>query len=96
MVQTVEGRHGTARRLRMPEVTVGAKTGTAQVVRLTEKHEDKETDEIPYQFRDHAWMAGFARKDDRAYVAVALVEHGGHGSSAAGPIVKDIFKYLFK
>jgi len=96
MVQTVDGRHGTARRLRMPEVTVGAKTGTAQVVRLTEKHEDKETDEIPYQFRDHAWMAGFARKDDRAYVAVALVEHGGHGSSAAGPIVKDIFEHLFK
>ncbi|MFO7803535.1 MAG: penicillin-binding protein 2 [Desulfovermiculus sp.] len=96
MVQTVDGQHGTARRLRMPEVTVGAKTGTAQVVRLTEKHEDMETEEIPYQFRDHAWMAGFARKDDRAYVAVALVEHGGHGSSAAGPIVKDIFEYLFK
>jgi penicillin-binding protein 2 len=96
MINTVEGRHGTARSLRMPQITIGAKTGTAQVVRLTEKHEDKETDEIPYKYRDHAWMAGFGQQDDSVYVAVVLVEHGGSGSSAAGPIVKDIFTYLFQ
>lgn len=95
MIQTVEGKRGTARSLRLPGVTIGAKTGTAQVIRLTEKHEDKETEEIPYKFRDHAWMAGFGQKGERTYVAVALIEHGGHGSSAAGPIVKDIFAYLF-
>ena len=95
MIQTVQDRHGTARSLRTPDVTIGAKTGTAQVVRLTEKNEDKETEEIPYKFRDHAWMAGFGHQGDQTYVAVALVEHGGHGSSAAGPIVKEIFDHLF-
>ncbi|MBS3780105.1 MAG: penicillin-binding protein 2 [Desulfovermiculus sp.] len=95
MIQTVEGKRGTARSLRLPGVTIGAKTGTAQVIRLTEKHEDKETEEIPYKFRDHAWMAGFGQQGEHTYVTVALVEHGGHGSSAAGPIVKDIFAYLF-
>ena len=95
MIRTVEGRRGTARILRHSNATIGAKTGTAQVVRLTEKREDKETDQIPYKFRDHAWMAGFGRQDDTSYVVVALVEHGGHGSSAAGPIVKDVFDYLF-
>jgi penicillin-binding protein 2 len=95
MIHTVEGKRGTARRLRLPGVTIGAKTGTAQVVRLTEKHEDKETDEIPYKFRDHAWMAAFGQQGDASYVVVALVEHGGHGSSAAGPIVKGIFEHLF-
>ncbi|MDZ7760912.1 MAG: penicillin-binding protein 2 [Desulfovermiculus sp.] len=95
MIETVESKHGTAKGLRLPGVLIGAKTGTAQVVRLTEKHEDKETEEIPYKFRDHAWMAGFGQQDDRTYVAVALVEHGGHGSSAAGPIVKNVFDHLF-
>ncbi|WP_027370620.1 penicillin-binding protein 2 [Desulfovermiculus halophilus] len=94
MIHTVEGKRGTARRLRLPGATIGAKTGTAQVVRLTKKHEDKETEEIPYKFRDHAWMAAFGQQGDASYVVVTLVEHGGHGSSAAGPIVKGIFEYL--
>ncbi len=96
MIQSVADRHGTARSLQLPQVTIGAKTGTAQVVRLTEKHEDKDTEEIPYKYRDHAWMAGFAQQGDRIYVTVVLVEHGGSGSSAAGPIVKDIFTHLFE
>jgi penicillin-binding protein 2 len=24
-----------------------------------------------------------------------MVEHGGHGGSAAGPILKEIYKFLF-
>ena len=59
------------------------------------EHEDKETEEIPYKFRDHAWLASFGRKNGKAYVVVVLVEHGGHGGAAAGPPSKAIYEYLF-
>ena len=95
MVATVEEPHGTARILRTDGVEVGGKTGTAQVVKLMDKYEKKDTDEIPYKYRDHAWMAAFARQGDRSYVIVAMVEHGGHGGSDAGPLVKAAIDHLF-
>ncbi|MGM0610304.1 MAG: penicillin-binding protein 2 [Thermodesulfobacteriota bacterium] len=95
MVKTVEEPHGTAWRLRTREATIGGKTGTAQVVKLMEAHEDLEVEEIPYRFRDHAWMASFGIKGAERYVVVVMLEHGGHGGSAAGPIVKKLYDYLF-
>jgi penicillin-binding protein 2 len=96
MVATVEEPRGTARILRTEGVRVGGKTGTAQVVKLLEKYEKKETEEIPYKYRDHAWMAAFARQGGKAYVIVAMIEHGGHGGSDAGPVVKTAIDYLFR
>jgi penicillin-binding protein 2 len=95
MIQTVEDEHGTARRLKKKGVLIGAKTGTAQVVKLLSEYEEKETEEIPYRFRDHAWMASFAQKGDKSYVVVAMIEHGGHGGAAAGPIVRAIYDFIF-
>ncbi len=95
MIQTVEDEHGTARLLKKKGVIIGAKTGTAQVVKLLSEYEEKDTEEIPYRFRDHAWMASFAQKGDRSYVVVAMVEHGGHGGAAAGPIVRAIYDFIF-
>ncbi|GAU08679.1 penicillin-binding protein 2 [Desulfoplanes formicivorans] len=95
MIATVEDPHGTARRLKMKGCRIGGKTGTAQVVNLQEKYEKKETHEIPYQMRDHAWMASFGMCRSKKYVVVALVEHGGHGGSDAGPVVRTVYEYLF-
>ncbi len=95
MIATVQEPQGTAWRLRTPGIQIGGKTGTAQVIRLMEEHQDKDQEDIPYQFRHHAWMASFAQKGEENYVVVALVEHGGMGSSAAGPIVKSVYDYLF-
>jgi penicillin-binding protein 2 len=95
MVETVEGARGTPQRLRTKGVIVGGKTGTAQVVKLKEGYEKKKTEEIPYRFRDHAWMASFAQQGERAYVIVVLVEHGGSGGATAGPPTKAIIDHLF-
>jgi penicillin-binding protein 2 len=94
MIATVN--EGTARRLKRKDAVMGGKTGTAQVVRLKLKGEERrKLEEMPYEERDHAWLASFGSKNGKTYVAVCMVEHGGHGSSAAGPILKEIYKHLF-
>ena len=47
-------------------------------------------------FEDHAWFVGFAPVEAPEIVVVALVEHGGHGGSAAAPLVKEVMKVYFK
>lgn len=95
MVETVQS--GTARRLFRKDARMGGKTGTAQVVRLKLKEGDKRrtTEEMSYEERDHAWLASFGEKDGKRYVAVCMVEHGGHGGSVAGPMLKAVYDYLF-
>jgi penicillin-binding protein 2 len=95
MVETVKS--GTARRLQRRDAVMGGKTGTAQVIKLRLKDGDKRetTEEMAYEERDHAWLASFGEKDGRRYVAVCMVEHGGHGGAVAGPILASVYDYLF-
>lgn len=86
---------GTGARARVPGVRVAGKTGTAQVVHV--KHtDDLDDDEIPLQYRDHGWFAAFAPAEAPEIVVVALAEHGGHGGSAAGPIVNAVLTRYFE
>ncbi|MBA4357433.1 MAG: penicillin-binding protein 2, partial [Desulfovibrio sp.] len=94
MIATVEDPRGTCRRVLTPGVVVGAKTGTAQVVRLTDEMK-RLGDNVPMKFRDHAWMAGFGEQGNKRFVVVAMVEHGLHGASGAGPAVKAMLDALF-
>ncbi|QJT09944.1 penicillin-binding protein 2 [Oceanidesulfovibrio marinus] len=91
MVKTVE--EGTARRIKRPDAVLGGKTGTAQVIRIGTERLDKE--DMPYMHRDHAWLASWGQKGDKRYVVICMIEHGGHGGSAAGPLVREIYNYLF-
>ncbi len=97
LVGVVQERHGTGGRARVKGVTVAGKTGTAQVVTLeTEKDLDTEG-EIPEKFRDHAWFVAVAPAEDPQVALAIVVEHGGHGGSAAAPIAREmIVAYLEK
>ena len=63
MKEVVQGKRGTARKVRIKGMTIAGKTGTAQVVRLKQYKHLKEED-IPYKYRDHAWFTCYAPADD--------------------------------
>ncbi|MBW2716719.1 MAG: penicillin-binding protein 2, partial [Deltaproteobacteria bacterium] len=86
---------GTGGRARIPGIRVAGKTGTAQVVHVKET-DGLEDDEIPFKYRDHGWFAAFAPAEAPEIVVIALAEHGGHGGSAAGPIVNAVLSRYFK
>ncbi len=77
------------------KVVIAGKTGTAQVVGIPqgEKTRMKE-EELEYYHRSHAWLTTYAPFKNPKYIVTVLVEHGGHGGSAAGEIVKDIYNML--
>jgi penicillin-binding protein 2 len=91
----VNGKSGTGRAARMDDIVVSGKTGTAQVVHLRVTEDTANEDEIPYQFRDHAWFVAFAPYEKPEIAVAVLVEHGGHGGSAAAPLAKKLMQAYF-
>ncbi len=90
----VHEKHGTGGVMRWLPVEVAGKTGTAQVVKLAAVPVEDE-DEIPEAHRDHAWFVAYAPADEPRIVVAVLVEHGGHGGSAAAPIARKMFAEFF-
>jgi len=85
---------GTGGAAKLPGIVVGGKTGTAQVASV--KGKMIKSEHLPYEIRDHAWFIAFAPVDDPQICVAAMVEHGGHGGSAAAPIVKLVMQEFFR
>ena len=97
MQLVVKSPKGTAHRISygLP-YSIAGKTGTAQVFGLKQDEEYKE-EEISKKLRDHALFIGFAPVEDPRIAVAVIVENGGHGSSAAAPVVRKVMdKYLIK
>jgi penicillin-binding protein 2 len=95
LVGVVNSPGGTAKAVKLPDVLIGGKTGTAQVVRLAQV-EGLSEKAIPYKYRDHAWFTSFAPAEKPEIAVTVLVEHGQHGGSAAGPIARAVYKRYFE
>ncbi len=85
-------KEGTATRAKSSLVTIGGKTGTAQVAALRTGPEES----IPKKFRDHAWFIAFAPVESPKIAVAVLVEHMGHGGSAAAPLAKEVIEAYVK
>lgn len=83
----VHGDSGTARSL--AGLPVAGKTGTAQVVRLTER---MESEDLAPHLQHHAWFVGWAPVNEPRLVVTLVVEHGGGGGSIAAPTAAAIFR----
>lgn len=94
MVAVVNEPNGTGSSARLDNIIVGGKTGTAQVVHLS-NYRNEDEDKIPYKYRDHAWFTGFAPAKNPEIAITIIIEHGGHGGAVAGPIAKDVLEHYF-
>ena len=95
-----EGGTGGAARLLVPGVTLAAKTGTAQVRRITMAERGSgvlKNTALPFKLRDHALFVCFAPADAPRYAAAVVLEHGGHTvRNLDTPLIgRDIMTYLF-
>lgn len=82
LLSAVEDPIGTGyKTVRLNEVAIAGKTGTAEA--------------SPGK-PDHAWFTGYVPAQNPQYVVVAVLEHGGSGSKAAGPIVKEVVRSMFQ
>ncbi|MDQ6989480.1 MAG: penicillin-binding protein 2 [Mariprofundaceae bacterium] len=93
MRDVVAKRTGTAHRaLAAAAWTVAGKTGTAQVVKMSEDESRSFSDAKKHQ--DHAWFMGYAPYDNPQVAIAVFVEHGGHGGSDAAPVARRIVDAL--
>ena len=80
---------------RSTKVTIAGKTGTAQVIKLKE-YQGMNEGAIPVRYRDHAWFVAFAPVENPKVAVSVLVEHGGHGASAAAPLARSMIEKYFE
>jgi penicillin-binding protein 2 len=91
MYGVVNEAHGTAGALKLTGVDFSGKSGTAQIINYdlrTRLGKSK-------QFKDNSWFVGYAPRRTPEIVVSVLVQAGGHGSEAAGPVVRDVVKAYY-
>lgn len=80
MDRVVNWHRGTGyKTVRLPNVRIAGKTGTA---------------EVGGGKQDHAWFAGYVPAENPKYAFAVVVEHGGGGGGAAGPLAKQLVQSL--
>jgi len=73
---------GTAGRVRMANIEVAAKTGTAQTVDQGQKS-------------NNSWMISFAPYENPKYAVCIMVQNAGSGGAVCGPLINLIYHALF-
>jgi penicillin-binding protein 2 len=94
-----EGGTGGRARLNIPGASLAAKTGTAQVRRITMAERGSgvlSNASLPFKLRDHALFVCFAPVENPKYAAAIVLEHGGHTVTNLDTpgIGRDIITYL--
>ena len=85
---------GTGKRAQSRLVEIAGKTGTAQNV--SARLQKSEGEDVPKQFRDHAWFVAYAPADHPKIALAVIVENTGHGGTFAAPIAKALIEEYFK
>jgi penicillin-binding protein 2 len=91
MYGVVNEPHGTAGALKLTGVDFSGKSGTAQIINYDLRSRLGKTK----QFKDNSWFVGYAPRRTPEIVVSVLVQAGGHGSEAAGPVVRDVVKAYY-
>lgn len=96
MEDVVHGERGTARIAgRGADYRFAGKTGTAQVISIGQD-EEYDAEKLDKKHHDHALFVAYAPVDEPRLAVAVLVEHGGHGSTAAAPVAREVFDTFFE
>jgi penicillin-binding protein 2 len=90
LADVVASPEGTGGAARSQVVKIAGKTGTAQVTEM--KGATVKSENLAYLVRDHAWFVSYAPADNPEIAVAVIVEHGGHGGSAAAPLAKKVIE----
>ncbi len=72
-------------------IELSGKTGTAQIVGR-KKNETNYDRKLPDHFKPHAWFVSYAPSSEPQIAISVIIEHGEHGSSAAGSVARELVK----
>ncbi len=86
LIGVVNDPRGTAHAAHSDDFVIAGKTGTAQV--YSNANKKRLASATPDALKDHAWFVAYAPASHPEIACAVLVEHGGHGGSAAAPIAK--------
>ncbi len=96
LIQALEGvvkdPSGTAHKIALKGISIGGKTGTAQVVNFDKHGRVAKTRKA----QDHAWFVAFAPVENPQIALAVVVEHGGHGGAMAAPVAQAIIAKYFE
>jgi penicillin-binding protein 2 len=97
MYEVCNKKGGTAYKYNSSKITIAGKTGTSQVVGIPQDEIKRMSeDDLKYFKKSHAWFSTYAPYKKPQFIVTAIIEHGGHGGSAAGEIVSKVYNYLLE
>ena len=96
MYQVVNHYRGTAKESQTDIWTMAGKTGTSQVRTISMQERSRKqgvtkNEDLEWKYRDHSLFVGYAPYRKPRYAVSCVVEHGGSGSKAAAPLVRNVF-----
>ncbi len=90
--EVVNNPHGTGHPVKIPEMEIAGKTGTAQVI----SNRISKSGAKPPKIRADSWFVGFAPFDRPRIVVAVLIENGGDGGDVAGPVARAVFQEFYR
>ena len=91
----VNEKGGTGYLLKRKEADVAGKTGTAQVIGLPQDGKARKARRVSADFRDHALFVCSAPHGNPEIAVAVILEHAGHGGSAAAPVARKFIDAYF-
>ncbi|MDY0365372.1 MAG: penicillin-binding protein 2 [Arcobacteraceae bacterium] len=97
MYEAVHSPRGTAKGLSKIDISLAAKTGTAQVVGIPQEQKKRmKESELEHYQRSHAWTTSYGPYNNPQYSVTVLKEHGGYGGSATSKEIILIYDKLIE
>jgi len=84
---------GTGKLARHDQIAIAGKTGTAQVVQLPEHDASpRRQEQLPEQYRHHAWFVAYAPFEAPRIAVVVMIEHAGKGGAQFAGYAKTLIE----